>query len=129
LTPEQLREDLSTRVRALETRMSEVQSEQAASRTEIDAMRREIGDLRSLLQTLLPVSERTAVLVEQNSTLEKDMARVEKKFDDRWDKLETAQEASRKDSRGLRNILIGTAVAVVLSPVFMFLFTGAMGKP
>jgi hypothetical protein len=109
--------------------MSEVQSEQAASRTEMAAMRREIGDLRSLIQALIPVSERTAVLVEQVDRVESDVSRVEVKFDKRWDKLETAQEASRKDSRGLRNLLIGVGVAAVLSPIGGILVAVAAGKP
>ena len=109
--------------------MSEVQSEQAAGRSEQAAMRREIEALRQLVTTLIPVGERTAVLVSEMSVIKDNVARVEKSFDARWGKLETEQAASRRDSRGLRNILIGVGVAAVLSPVFLFLFTGAMAKP
>ena len=91
-------------------------------------MRREIGDLRQLVQTLVPVAERTAVLVSEVHVVKDSIARVERSFDDRWGKLEDEQAANRKDSRSLRNILIGVGVAAVCSPVFMFLFTGAM-KP
>ena len=109
--------------------MSEVQSEQAAGRSEQASMRREIGDLRQLVQTLVPVAERTAVLVSEVNVVKDSVSRVEKSFDTRWGKLEAEQTLSRRDSRSLRNILIGVGVAAVLSPVFLFLFTSAIPKP
>lgn len=109
MTPEELREDLASRVRALEASMADVQSEQAATRSDV-------ASLRQLVQNLVPVSERTAVLVVEVAGVKDDVSRVEKKFDERWRNLEAAQTDARKDSRSLRNILIGVGVAAVLSP-------------
>lgn len=117
MTPEELRQDLAERVRALEASMAEVRSEQASSRAELAAMRREIGDVRQLVQALVPIGERTAVLLEQIDRVESDVTRVEGKFDKRWDRLESAQLDARKDSRSLRNLLIGVGIAAVLSPL------------
>ena len=109
--------------------MAEVRSEQAATRTEMTAMRREIGDIRSLVQNLVPIGERTAVLVEQVDRVEDDVRRVEAKFDKRWDRLENAQTDAVKNSRSLRNLLIGVGVAAVLSPLGGIIVAIAVGKP
>jgi hypothetical protein len=101
--------------------MTEVQSEQAAMRSEVHALAQAVGRLSQ-------VPERTAVLVEQVGQLEKDVSRVEAKFDKRWDSLEVAQNDARKDSRSLRNIMIGVAVAAVLSPIGGILVALAVGK-
>lgn len=102
--------------------MTEVQSEQAA-------MRSEVAGLRRALENLGPVGERTAVLVEQVGQIEKDVSRVEAKFDKRWDSLEVAQNDARKDSKSLRNLIIVAVVAAVLSPFGGIMVAVIVGKP
>lgn len=77
--------------------MADVKGEQATLRSELASLRE--------------------LLVVQLRDLDKDITRVEGKFDKRWDQLEAAQIDARKDSRSLRNILIGVGVAAVLSPI------------
>lgn len=77
--------------------MADVKGEQATLRSELASLRE--------------------LLVVQLRDLDKDVTRVEAKFDKRWDQLELAQLDARKDSRSLRNILIGVGVAAVLSPI------------
>ena len=129
MTPEELRADIVERVRALESRMAEVQSDQAASRTEMASIRREISDLRHLVQSLVPIGERTAVLIEQTKQLDDDVNRVEMKFDKRWDRLESSQADARKDSRSLKNLLIGVGIAAVASPLVAFFYTAIINRP
>lgn len=109
--------------------MADVRSEQARQGADIASFRRELGSLRDLVQTLVPVAKDVAVLREQVDQLDEDVGRVEAKFDKRWDQLETAQVDARKDSRSLRNILIGVGVAAVLSPIGGVLVALAVGKP
>lgn len=109
--------------------MADVRSEQARQGAEIASFRRELGSLRDLVQTLVPVAKDTAVLREQFGGLEADIHRVEGKFDKRWERLEQSQEGARKDSRSLRNILIGVGIAAVLSPLAAFLFAAAVSRP
>lgn len=109
--------------------MADVRSEQARQGADIASFRRELGSLRDLVQTLVPVAKDTAVLREQVDRVETDVARVEVKFDKRWDRLEGAQTDARKDSRSLRNILIGVGVAAVLSPIGGVIVALAVGKP
>lgn len=109
--------------------MADVRSEQAGMRSDIAGFRRELGSLRDLVQTLVPIGKDTAVLREQVDRVEQDVTRVEVKFDKRWDRLESAQESNRKDSRSLRNLLIGVGVAAVLSPIGGIAVALIVGKP
>jgi chromosome segregation ATPase len=121
--------DQAERIARLEASMADVRSEQARAGAEVASVRRELGSLRDLVQTLVPVAKDTAVLREQFAGLEADVARVEGKFDKRWDRLEQSQESARKDSRSLRNILIGVGIAAVLSPLAAFMFAAMVTKP
>lgn len=121
--------DQAERVARLEQSMADVRSEQARQGADVASLRRELGSVRDLVQTLVPVAKDTAVLREQLSSVEGDVSRVESKFDKRWERLEQSQEGARKDSRSLRNILIGVGVAAVLSPLAAFLFAAMVSKP
>jgi predicted nucleic acid-binding Zn-ribbon protein len=109
--------------------MADVRSEMARQGSDINSFRRELGSLRDLVQTLTPIGKDTAVLREQVETVEAQVTRVETKFDKRWDKLESAQHDARKDSRSLRNILIGVGFAAVLSPIGGILVAVVVNKP
>ena len=109
--------------------MADVRTEQARQGADITGFRRELGSLRDLVQTLVPVAKDTAVLREQVTQIEQDVIRVESKFDKRWDRLENAQTDARKDSRSLRNILIGVGCAAVLSPIGGILVALVVSKP
>jgi hypothetical protein len=109
--------------------MADVRTEQAGMRSDLSGTRRELASLRDLVQTLVPIGKDTAVLREQVDRVETDVGRVETKFDKRWDRLEESQESNRKDSRGLRNLLIGVGVAAVLSPIGGIVVALIVGKP
>lgn len=109
--------------------MADVRSEMARQGSDINSFRRELSSLRDLVQTLTPIGKDTAVLREQVEQVEAHVSRVETKFDKRWDRLESAQESNRKDSRSLRNILIGVGCAAVLSPIGGIIVALLVGKP
>jgi septal ring factor EnvC (AmiA/AmiB activator) len=109
--------------------MADVRSEMARQGSDINSFRRELGSLRDLVQTLTPIGQDTAVLREQVKDVEQHVARVETKFDKRWDKLEENQNDARRDSRSLRNILVGVGCAAVLSPIGGILVALAVGGP
>jgi chromosome segregation ATPase len=121
--------DQAERIARLEASMADVRSEMARQGSDINSFRRELGSLRDLVQTLVPIGKDTAVLREQLKDVEQHVARVETKFDKRWDKLENAQSDARRDSRSLRNILIGVGCAAVLSPIGGILVALAVGGP
>lgn len=121
--------DQAERIARLEVSMADVRSEQARQGADLAGFRRELGSLRDLVQTLVPIAKDTAVLREQVDRVETDVARVETKFDKSWERLEQSQEGARKDSRSLRNILIGVGIAAVLSPIGGVIVALAVGKP
>ena len=82
-----------------------------------------------MVSQLVPIGERTAVLIKQTEQLDEDIIRVEQKFDKRWDRLESSQADARKDSRRLRNLLIGVGIAAVASPLVAFFYTAIINKP
>jgi chromosome segregation ATPase len=121
--------DQAERIARLEASMADVRSEMARQGSDINSFRRELGSLRDLVQTLTPIGKDTAVLREQVEQVEAHVGRVETKFDKRWDRLESAQESNRRDSRSLRNILIGVGCAAVLSPIGGIIVALLVSKP
>lgn len=89
----------------------------AQVRADMAGVVKDVENLGTLVRNLTPLNERTATLMTKVDGIEDDVGRVEKKFDQRWDRLEAAQNDARKDSRSLRNILIGVGFAAVLSPI------------
>jgi hypothetical protein len=122
--------------------MAEVRSDQAASRSEQSSMRREIGDLRQMIQSLVPIGERTAVLVKQVEQMDEDVRRVEDKFDKRWDRLEGAQADARKEQamsqpplgpragglRTIRIVLVLACVGIVANSIVVGALIGENAK-
>lgn len=100
----------------------------AQMRADMSGIAKEVENLGILVRNLTPLNERTAALAETVRGIESDVNRVEQKFDKRWDRLEASQESARKDSRSLRNLLIGVGVAAVLSPLGAFLFAAMVSK-
>jgi hypothetical protein len=121
--------DQADRIARLEANVADIAVQQASQGADTASLRRELGSLRDLVQTLVPVAADVAVMREKMGQLEQDVQRVERKFDGRWDKLEGAQTDARKDSRSLRNILIGVGVAAVLSPIGGILAALVVSKP
>jgi septal ring factor EnvC (AmiA/AmiB activator) len=109
--------------------MADARSEMARQGSDLTSCRRELSSLHALVQTLTPIGQDTAVLREQVKDVEQHVSRVETKFDKRWDKLEENQNDARRDSRSLRNILIGVGCAAVLSPIGGILVALAVGGP
>ncbi len=97
--------------------------------TSFARLEQRVSNNEQRLDRMSELAERMATLAANVLSLDEDVDRVERKFDERWDRLESSQEASRKDSRSLRNILIGVGIAAVLSPLAAFLFAAAVSKP
>jgi uncharacterized coiled-coil protein SlyX len=97
--------------------------------TSFARLEQRVSNHEQRLDRMAELAERIATLSANVAGLDEDVARVEGKFDKRWERLEASQENARKDSRSLRNILIGVGIAAVLSPLGAFLFAAAVSKP
>lgn len=115
MSPEHGDSTLASRIGKLETTFARLEERVTNNERRLDRMSE--------------LAERMATLAANILSIDENVDRVEKKFDERWGKLEDSQESARKDSRNLRNILIGVGIAAFLSPLAAFLFATAMQKP
>jgi len=101
MSPEDFADSIAAKVRNLEAAMADGRTEFARLRSEFDGMRGEVRDLKDMVHRLGQLSTQLALNTQRLEQLDGDMGEIRDEFRSRTDKLQTAVELARDETRAI----------------------------